>query len=143
MNPLMLLKGDTLGKTIYNAFILIAVVGMLAFVGAAVVTGKFWHWRANVANERADRAEATAQVATRNAENANAGAANATATRQALDTQRVQISVTTEQSAQRVENGKALVDDSGDLDADLVRELDAARTRAGTAANRLQRAGSR
>jgi hypothetical protein len=142
MNPLVFLKGETLGKTIYNGLVFVAIIGLAGYIGLGIVSGKFWHWRADKANERADRAEAVAETASRNAANADGSAQNATFTRDNMDRDRIEITLKTEQAATRVENATTTVGDDGGLDPDLMRELEAARDNAGSAARRLQRAGS-
>lgn len=142
MNPLVFLKGDTLGKTIYNALVLVAILGLVGYVGFGIVSGKFWHWRTNVANERADRAEAVAEMQTRNAVNASGAAENASLTRGNMDRDRIEITLKTEQAAVRAENATTTASDDGGLPPDLLRELEAARNDARSAADRLQRTRS-
>lgn len=145
MNPLLLLKGDTLGKTIYNTLAALAILAVLTAVGFGVITGKFWKWKAGRAEDRAENAEAVAETATTNAQNANGSAENASMTRGRMDGGTFEIRLTTDQAATRAEN----YDDSNDvrdasgLPVDLVRELESAEDRAGAAADRLQRKGSR
>jgi len=143
MNPLVFLKGDTLGKTIYNGLVFVAILGLAGYIGVGIVSGKFWHWRADRADARADRAEAVAEVQTRNAANAEGAAENASFTRDNMDRDRIEITLKTEQAATRAENATTTVGNDGGLDPDLLRELEAARNSAGSAANRLQRARSR
>lgn len=142
MNPLLLLKGETLGKTIYNSLVFAAVLFLVVYVGFGMVSGKFWHWRADKANERADRAEAVAEVAQHNADNANGSAENAAITRSNMDQGKLTITVKTEQAAEKYDGATTVVDDDGSLDVDLVRDIQAARNRAGAAADRLQRTGT-
>ena len=143
--PLALLKGKTLGQTIYNyiaAGVLLFVVALIAW---GLISGKFWKWKAERAEDRADVAEANAAVAQGNAISANAGAENATITRGNMDAGSLNIRFITDQAATRAENhdDSNPVGDDGALPADLVRELDEADDRARAAANRLQRKNAR
>lgn len=142
MNPLIFLKGETLGKTIYNVLVFLAALGLVGYLAFSMIAGKFWHWRADKANDRADHAEAVAAVQTRNATNADGSAANATITRDNMDRGKLEITVRTEQAAEKYDNATTIVSDSGDLDPDLVRDVEAARDRARSAADRLQRASA-
>lgn len=144
MNPLLLLRGDTLGKTIYNTLAAVALLGVLSWVGWGIVSGKYWKWKADRLEDRAELAEENAKTAQGNAHSADVGAANASQTRATMDGGTFEIRLTTDAAAGRAESYDAINDDSSDsLPADLVRELDAAKDRAGAAANRLQRKGRR
>jgi hypothetical protein len=138
-----LLKGPTLGQTVYNVLAAAALLGVLSWVGIGVASGKFWKWRAHSLEDRAIGAENRAATAETNAANANGSAANATQTRAAIDAGTLSIRVTTEQAAGRVEYGAYDIGDDGSLPPDLVRDVDAAHDRARAAANRLQRKGPR
>lgn len=145
ISPLVLLKGKTLGQTIYNYIAAGVLVFVLLLVAWGIISGKFWKWKAQRAEDRADVAEANAEVAQGNAISANAGAENATVTRGNMDAGSLNIRFITDQAATRAENhdDSNPVRDDGALPDDLVRELDEADDRARAAANRLQRKGSR
>lgn len=138
------LVGATLGQTIYNYLAAIALIGLLLFGSYVLITGKFWHWRADVANKRADNAEAAAEISQGNADRANGAAENATFTREQMDAGKLDIHVTTTAAAERAEKYDPTNDPDfdGGVSDDLVRELEAAKARAGAASNRLQRKGS-
>ena len=140
-NPLLMLKGDTLGKTVYNVLAAAAVTVIAVWFAFVLISGQLWRWYAGRQSDRADRAESAAQIATHNAASANAGAANAGQTRATMDAQRVNVHVTTEQAATRAESyDPTRYDlDDGAVPDELVRELEAARRRAGAAADRLRR----
>lgn len=132
----LLLRGDTLGRTVYNVLAALAVLAVLAFLAFS----GFQSWRIGNLKDRAESAEANAAAQTKAADD-NAGAAlNATATRAAVDNAILQIRVTTEQAAARAAaNESNAPGDDGSPSADLLRELEEARTRATSAADRLQR----
>jgi hypothetical protein len=138
MNPLSLLRGDTLGKTLYNYAVAILVVVAIAWGGWTVAKGKFWHWRADTQSARADRAEANAATAQTNATNATGAAVNATQTRAAMDTGTNTARTNTAEAVKRINaHVPTPVAASGVPDPDLVRELRAAHDRARSAADRL------
>lgn len=140
MNPLMFLRGETLGKTIYNYVAAVVLLIVIIWVGWGLATGKYWKWKADRLETRAENAEAVAATATVNAENANGSAANATATRAGMDGQTIEIRVRTEDAARRIETHVPTdVDADGAVPADILRELESAHDRAGAAADRLQR----
>lgn len=139
---LLFLKGDTLGKTVYNVLKLLAALGVVAWLVFALVTGRIYEWRLNRATDRAETAEATAQVATKAAADSDAAAVNATDTRGRVDRVVVEVQNQTQQAVERARNYEGSIPADGSLPADLVRELEEARTRATTAANRLQRTGT-
>jgi hypothetical protein len=138
------LRGETLGKTIYNIVALVALAGLLLFFGWGVLTGKYWQWKADRMETRAENAEAIAGVATANANNANGAASNASTTRGNMDGQTVEVRIHTDDAARRAEsyvpNDLDSVD--GGVPADIVRELENAHDRARSAADRLQRKGA-
>lgn len=139
MNPLTLLKGDTLGKTIYNVLAAIALASIVGWFGWGVVTGKYWKWQAQRQEDRADRAEQQAATAQGNANSANYGALNASQTRANMSTAAIDIRLLTEQAAGRAETYDPNdFDSNGAMPTNVVRELDAAEDRAGTAADRLR-----
>lgn len=142
MNPLSLLRGDTLGKTVYNCIVAGLVVVLLSWAGWTAAKGKFWHWRADRQEVRADRAEAKAEVAAVNAINADGAAANATQTRAALDTATATARTNTAAAVKRInDHAPSPVSATGLPDPVVVRELDSAHDRARSAADRLQRTG--
>lgn len=144
MNPLLLLKGDTLGKTIYNTVAFVALLVGLSYLGFGLVTGKYYKWQAGRQEDRADRAESNLKVATKNADDANTGAAIGNETRGKMDKSTVDIRVFTDKGAGRVENYESdTANDDGTLPDDIVRELNAAHARARAAADQLQREGTR
>jgi Tfp pilus assembly protein PilE len=141
---LALVPGDTLGKKLYNVAIALVVVGIVGWLAYQSLRGDFWKWRATRNDKRADVAEANVRVATRNAQQANGAATNATETRAAMDAATTSTRTNTAEAVRRITNAPAApVSVSGALSVDLVRELDAARDRAGTAADRLQRTRAR
>lgn len=138
------LAGATVGATVYNYAVAIALVGLLIFGGYVILTGKWYQWRADVANKRADVAEENAAVAQGNADRANGAAENAAITREKIDAGKLDIIVTTNAAATRAEKYDPTIDPDydGGVSPDLVRELEAAQDRARTSANRLQRKGA-
>lgn len=139
-----LLKGETLGKTIYNVVAAVLALLFVAALAYVLISGRFWKWKAERAETRADNAEAVAETATKNADNANGAAENASLTRGRMTGQTLDIRVTTEQAATRAENygDPDTIDAASGLPADLVRELDDAEDRTRAAEDRLRRARS-
>lgn len=136
---LLLLKGKTLGQTLYNVVVLVAAIGFIALLGLLLVFGN--GWKSQKAKADAARAGERAQAA---AADANAGAAlNSTATRAAMDSAIIEVRVTSDQAARKIEDAKYSVGADGALPDDLVRELEAASGRAAAAGDRLQRKGAR
>lgn len=134
-----LLKGDTLGRTLYNVLALLAVLAFVGLLGMALVFGKGW----SVQRVKTAEARAGERVQAQAAENNAAAAANASATRAAVDSAIIQVRVTTDQTAARIEDAKHSVGPDGALPDDILRELDAATRRATAAGDRLQRTGAR
>lgn len=137
------IKGETLGKTIYNVAVLVAIVCIVGYVGFVAISGRVWEWRAHRAENRADSAEATAKVAVKAATDSDGAAGNATLTRSRVDVVVSDIRSRSEEAAGRAVNYEGDVPTDGTLPDDLVRELDEATDRASGAANRLQRKGAR
>lgn len=144
MNPFLFLKGETLGKTIYNVVVAVLIVAVLAWFGWTATKAKFWEWRADHNATRAEHAEANVVVAQRNATNATGAAQNATQTRAAMDTATATTRANTAAAVKRInDHASTPVADSGEPDASIMRELTAAHDRARTAADRLRGAGAR
>ena len=122
-------------KAVLLAVLLSAVLlAGLGLVGYVV----YLRWQAS----KAEAAVATAVIAQGNADSANAGAANATTTRAAIDAATVDLRITTEQSARRIENASP-VDPGHPADPAILFELELAEDQARAAADRLQRKSSR
>lgn len=146
INPLPLLRGETLGKTIYNVAAACALVVILGLVVYNVVAGKVWKWRYERADARAETAEARAETAETNARNADGALDNAATSRAIMDRDTEANRSATETAARRAEtygNASTATRDDGRLPVDLVRELDDAEARADAAARRLRGEGSR
>lgn len=138
------LRGPTLGDTVVRVVVALLVVTALVLIVGSLAFGKLGWWRAEVWQQRAETADQAARTAQANAESANAGAANATQTRSQMDAGTVTVRVETEAAAQRIEehaNHPSPVVDLEPVDAGVLRELEAAETRARAAADRLQRKG--
>lgn len=138
------LVGTSLGATVYNYVAAAALLGLLMFGAYILLTGKYWKWQANRANDRADVAEENAATAQGNADRANGAAGNATLTRQNMDRGKLDITVTTNAAAARAEKYDPTNDPDydGGVSPELVRELEAAQNRARAASDRLQRKGA-
>ena len=124
--------------------VLAGVVGVLLVLAVLVLGGYGW-WLKHQADKVPELQQAAAQ-AQGNANSANAGAANASGTRAAIDAGTVTVRLETDAAVQRIEgyaNRPVPAADLDPVDADVVRELDAAEGRARTAADRLQRKGGR
>lgn len=134
-----LLKGPTLGRTLYNVLVLLAALAFVSLLVLALIFGKGW----SLQRQKTADAQAGERVQARAAE-ANAGAAsNAAQTRAAVDSAIIGVRTTTQEAATRIEDAKFTVGPDGALPDDLVRELDAATRRASAAGDRLQRTGGR
>ena len=144
MNPLMLLKGDTLGKTIYNTLAFIAAVIVVLFLGFRIVTGNWYEWKYERAAKRADTAESNLKVSQENTRQATAATAIGAETTARMASGTLDIRLHTEQSAGSVENYESdMANDDGSLPPDIMRALTAAHDKAGAAANRLRREDAR
>lgn len=99
----------------------------------------YLHWRAGQAAD----AIAAANTALANAASGDVGAANATTTRASMDSATIDLRVTTEAAAGRIEHASHPADDQPGAGDDVVRELEDAEGGYRAAADRLQRARGR
>lgn len=149
VNPLLLLRGPTLGATVYRCLIAAAVLALVAYIGVISFTGRWANWKLRRTEAVLEVTQQRAAVAEINATNADGAAQNATVTRAEMDTSSSTIRDTAAQAAARIENDvedlplPVGADASSDLDPRVLREIDAASSHARSAAARLQRAGGR
>ncbi len=140
------LRGPTLGDTVVRVIGAALVLAVLVLIIGGLAYGRMGWWRADVWKGRAEDASQAAEQAQANANSANAGAANASQTRTRMDASVVAVQAGAEENAQKVESyGERPIDadDSGDVDADVLHDLEAAQRRARTAAARLRGTGAR
>jgi len=143
LNPLLLLRGKTLGGTIYRSLIAVAVLGLLAYVGFVIVTGRWANWKLRRTEAVLEVTQQRAAVAEINATNADGAAANASVTRADMDLSTSTIRETAAAAAERIENDVDELplpegaDPAPGLDPSVVRELETADRKARAAADRL------
>lgn len=140
------LRGPTLGDTVVRTITAALILAALVLIVGSLAFGRIGWWRADVWKGRAEDASQAAAQAQTNAHSANAGAANASQTRARMDASVEAVQAGTEENAQKVEGyGERPIDpaDSGDVDADVLRDLEAAQRRARASAARLRGTGAR
>ena len=126
-----------------NLAFVIFLVGMLVLWGLQAAWGG---WSRNRLRDRAETAEAAAEIAQHNAGAANAGAEAATAARSALDEQLPPLRAATESRSEAIDAYEDPDQTDADLlppDAGVLRQLEIQEREARAAADRLRRTRTR